>query len=352
MKKLLSGMLALTLIFSLFVPTALAVESPTDEIMDIPPVANEATEEAIDQLVEELVHLRMDTWMDQQLQKSGVVIDSEARGSAEVVSTEERILNEIENLGARKVGYEYVHRLNSNLTSLSGVAPAFFEGWNEEYDDFYATGPYNKTVNGTKYYYVLLRVVPRNDNSRLSDADIKTVAVQSSRSPLKNFVRDTISIYAQKTLGQVPVVSWLPYEYLFSDWSDSDIDNTNASYVINVNSATTAKYVYVTTENPNDEYSYTLALLDHSVSVAESHVSSWTKNGQAGQTLYPSNGDYYKRTVNGNYYSSPANQAISNYQINWYEMCTPPVIKFYKNDGQDILKSITPSGGIYNPDFW
>lgn len=290
--------------------------------------------------------------MDQQLQKSGVVVTSEARRSNEVASAEESILNEIENLGARQVGYEYVHRLNSNLSSSGSVAPAFFEGWNEEADDFYATGPYSKTVGGTPYYYVLLRVVPRNDASRLSDADIKTIAVQSSRTPLKDFVMDTISIYAQKTLGQVPVVSWLPYEYLFSDWSDPDINSTNANYVINVNSATTAKYVYVTTEDPNDEYSYTLALLDHSVSVAESHVSSWTKNGQAGQTLYPSNGNYYKRTVAGNYYASPESHAISNYRTNWYDMCTPPVIKFYKNDGTYTLKSITPSGGIYNPDFW
>lgn len=137
------------------------------------------------------------------------------------------------------------------------------------------------------------------------------------------------------------------YEYLFADWSDSDVNKTQATYVINVNSATTAKYIYIANTDVENEASYKLSLLDHSVSYHEVHNSSYTKNGVAGSKV--AENDY---VIEGDYYSSPDSQAYQNFLNGDYEKLKAPSAKYYEENstGKEVLKhTVSAKSGLYSP---
>lgn len=192
-----------------------------------------------------------------------------------------------------------------------------------------------------------MRVVPKDATSVLGNAAVSTVSLYAKQNAMSSFIYNTISIYAQKALGQIKQISWLPYEYLFMDWSDKDVNNTKASYVINVNSATTAKYVYIANTDVENEESYKLSLLDHSVYYHETHLSTWTRNGVAG-----SDNETKDYTIEGDYYDAPDAQAYQNFLKSYYEKLTAPRAKYYEEDsqGKEVLKhTVSAKSGLYSP---
>lgn len=192
-----------------------------------------------------------------------------------------------------------------------------------------------------------VRVVPKDASSVLGNATVSTVSLYAKQTAMSSFIYNTISIYAQKALSQIKKISWLPYEYLFMDWSDKDVNNTKASYVINVNSATTAKYVYIADTDVENEESYKLSLLDHSVYYHETHISTWTKNGVAG-----SDNETKDYTIEGDYYDAPDGQAYQNFLKSYYEKLTAPRAKYYEENsqGEEVLKhTVSAKSGLYSP---
>lgn len=181
----------------------------------------------------------------------------------------------------------------------------------------------------------------------LDKSDITVVSLYAKKTPLSSFVNNTFSIYAQKGVGQIPVVRWLPYEYLFMNWSDADVKNTKATYTINVNSATTAKYVYVADTDVDNKDSYSLSLLDHSVSYHEVHNSSYSENGVAKSKVTEK--DY---VIEGEYFASPDAQAYQNFLRSYYQKLTAPSAKYYEEDanGKEVLRhTVSAKSGLDNP---
>lgn len=124
-------------------------------------------------------------------------------------------------------------------------------------------------------------------------------------------------------------------------------EKTKGGYVINVNSATTAKYIYIANTDVENEASYKLSLLDHSVSYHEVHNSSYTKNGVAGSKV--AENDY---VIEGDYYSSPDSQAYQNFLNGDYEKLKAPSAKYYEENstGKEVLKhTVSAKSGLYSP---
>lgn len=296
---------------------------------------NEETERQIDLLVQELVQLRLRSFTPQN-----------SLAPAALTNNEERIFNSLRSLGAKIVGDDNLSPAESGIAAQA-ASTSFFEGFNTKNNDFIVTGPLRRRHGRSGYHVVTVRVVPKNSNSVLGNASISTVSLYSTKNALASFAYNTVSIYAQKTVGLIPVVQWLPYEYLFMDWSDADVNNTQANYVINVNSATTAKYVYIADTDVENEASYSLSLLDHSVSYHEVHNSSYTKNGVAGSKVTEK--DY---VIEGEYYDAPDAQAYQNFLTRFYQKLTAPSAKYYEKNsqGKDVLKhTVSAKSGLDTP---
>ncbi|WP_289119959.1 hypothetical protein [uncultured Bacteroides sp.] len=330
MKKVLSLLLAVIMLLSLTIP-AFAAEIDNSPFPDY----NEETERQIDLLIQELVKLRLRSSDPQN-----------SIAPAANINSEEHIFNSLRRLGAKVVGQDNLSDAESGIAAQA-ASSTFFEGFNTRYNDFIVTGPLRRRHGRSGYHVVTVRVVPKGSGSILGDSTITNVSLYSSKKALTSFAYNTISIYTQKAIGLIPIVQWLPYEYLFSGWSDADVNNTQASYVINVNSATTAKYVYIADTDVENESSYSLSLLDHSVTYHEVHNSSYTKNGVPGSKVTIK--DY---TIEGDYYDAPDGQAYQNFLIRYYDKRTAPSAKYYEKNsqGKDVLKHTVPAkSGLTTP---
>ena len=335
MKKIIAFLLALVTLISLGVP---AFASEAECTSDSPYADyNEETEREIDILIQNLVKLRFES-----------VHAKNSTSSVGSASEEANIFDALRDLGVKIVGEDNLSTMETDRVGQAvASSSSFFEGFNTKYNDFFVTGPLRRRHGRSGYHVVTVRVVPKNASSVLGNASITTVSLYSSKKPLVSFVKNACSIYAQKAIGQIPVVRWLPYEYLFADWSDSDVNKTQATYVINVNSATTAKYIYIANTDVENEASYKLSLLDHSVSYHEVHNSSYTKNGVAGSKV--AENDY---VIEGDYYSSPDSQAYQNFLNGDYEKLKAPSAKYYEENstGKEVLKhTVSAKSGLYSP---
>lgn len=109
----------------------------------------------------------------------------------------------------------------------------------------------------------------------------------------------------------------------------------------------TAKYVYIADTDVENEASYSLSLLDHSVSYHEVHNSSYTKNGVAGSKVTEK--DY---VIEGEYYDAPDAQAYQNFLTRFYQKLTAPSAKYYEKNsqGKDVLKhTVSAKSGLDTP---
>lgn len=332
MKRVFTFLLALVMV----IPLGLTASASNIEGVSEAPYIDE-TERQIDLLIQDLVKLRFGSPDAQNRTASATPADSEAE-----------IFDSLRELGVKIVGEDTLSEEEAEIMGRS--ADSFFEGFDTTNDDFFVTGPVRRRHGRSGYHVVTVRVVPKNANSVLGNAGTTTVAMYANKTPLSSFANNTVSIYAQKAIGLIPVVQWLPYEYLFMDWSDADVNNTQADYVINVNSATTAKYVYIADTDVEEEASYRLSLLDHSVYYHETHRTAWIKNGVAGSNS--ENKDY---TIEGDYYAAPDGQAYQNFLISYYEKLNAPKAKYYEEneDGEEVLKhTVSARSGLYSPYYY
>ena len=332
MKRVFSLLLAFIMLMPLTIP-AFAAEIDYSHFADY----NEETERQIDLIVHDWVRLRL---------RSSASQNSVA--SATNANSEEAIFNSLRRLGAKIAGEDNLSDVELGIATQAASSD-FFDGFNTTNDDFIVTGPLRRRHGRSGYHVVTVRVVPQNSSSVLGNASQSTVSFYSEKNALSTFATNTISIYAQKAISKIPskIIQWSPYELLFLNWSDADVNKTQASYVINVNSATTAKYVYVANTDVENKDSYKLSLLDHSVSYHEVHNSSYTKNGVAGSKVVEN--DYI---IEGDYYAAPDGQAYQNFLIGYYEKLTAPKAKYYEKNskGEDVLKHTVPAkNGLDNP---
>ena len=92
---------------------------------------------------------------------------------------------------------------------------------------------------------------------------------------LVNNITTWASGYAQKTIGQMTVIGWAPYEFLFSDNSNT----SNHSHAITYRSLQTYCYIYIKPYGTSDDYQE-LCWTSNKVAVASTHVLAGYRKGK------------------------------------------------------------------------
>ncbi|MBB6024296.1 hypothetical protein HNR77_005404 [Paenibacillus sp. JGP012] len=132
---------------------------------------------------------------------------------------------------------------------------------------------YSITRNGTTYNLQDLYAQGLNGNSNLAVGANGSTLYTNKQILVKNLT-NIASMYAQKAVGAIPIVQWLPYELLFS----SNDNVTNNSYVVTHRSLSTVCFTYVKKSGQSDSYQ-TLGWISNMFTVASSHTLAGYNNG-------------------------------------------------------------------------
>lgn len=146
------------------------------------------------------------------------------------------------------------------------------------------------------------------------------------------------SIYAQKAVGTVPVVQWLPYELLFSNNNGV----TNNSHVVTYRSLSTVCFSYVKRKGQSDS-NQKLSYISNMVSIASTNTLAGYRNGKP----YTKSTDKTNTSYATNYASSTA--AVNAYKNNVKRNSFIRNYKFYNhNKTKSITQSVlTPSYPVH-----
>jgi len=238
---------------------------------------------------------------------------------------------ELENLGVKELSIEEVKQQFGNADEVSPlvVAPP-----STSHIKWY-TIDYTITRSGVTYNLQDLYAQGLDGGSNLA-VGANGATLYSNKSVIVKNIANIGSIYAQKVIGLIPVVQWLPYELLFS----SNDNVTNNSHVITHRSLSTVCFTYVKKSTDPDSYQ-TIGWLSNMVSVASSHTlagynagSPYSKSTDKSNTTYADN--YASGSNAVDYYSGVSSQTRS--YISSY--------KFYNPD-----KTLSLTYYVVNPSF-
>ncbi|MDT9721644.1 hypothetical protein QVE09_22330 [Paenibacillus sp. ClWae2A] len=132
---------------------------------------------------------------------------------------------------------------------------------------------YSITRSGTTYSLQDLYAQGLNGNSNLAVGANGSTLYTNKQILVKN-ISNIASMYAQKAVGAIPIVQWLPYELLFS----SNDNVTNNSYVVTHRSLSTVCFTYVKKSGQSDSYQ-SLGWISNMFTVASSHTLAGYNNG-------------------------------------------------------------------------
>lgn len=175
---------------------------------------------------------------------------------------------------------------------------------------------YKATVNngGQKYEVQELYAQGLNSNSNLSNGR-NGATLYSNQQIAVNNLSTLASIYAQKAIGNVPIVNWTPYELLFS--SNSGV--TNNSHVITYRSLSTVCFSYVKKSGQSDNYQ-DLRHVSNMVSIASTNTLAgyrsgkpYTQSKDQTNTSYATNYANFSKAVEAHKNNSIHRSYISNY---------------------------------------
>lgn len=125
-------------------------------------------------------------------------------------------------------------------------------------------------VNDKQYKIWIIYAIPKDG----IDSPLKRHYSGIKMNDDKNsFMQELFYIYLQKAIGEVPYISWLPYELLLPTEKNYSTADT---YTLNVSLASRIKYVYVYFSNTD---SWELMASSNNVVTVETHIFQLTKNG-------------------------------------------------------------------------
>lgn len=356
MKRLASVLLAVIMIMSLAMPTYAIDESASTVSMSY-----EEQEARLNEIINRIVFKRIELW---KLEGQVVAANNQSTTyDLYQVSTIEDELDdlytELDTLGAEILSYEEFQELNLNPPEEDNAVP-YADNWgftDTSTIQYVVSGIYSVNKDGKTYWVRTVQCIPKNLNSLLN---IHSGIDMYKSTTVEDFVKKMAGIYIQKAIGTVKYVQWLPYEVLFDGQLDDTIRTLKGDYNIDTVLATTPKYAYVAdgTKDKNDEKNYYLCLQSYSVNISETHVISWVKNGIPDQKS-----EIIHRTIYGDYYNSMLARAVTNYvdggtAYGYYEIIQVEPIKYVKSSSlinitdsnKQVVKTITPKAGAYNPE--
>ncbi len=94
----------------------------------------------------------------------------------------------------------------------------------------------------------------------------------SNKKIIVNELKNIASIYAQKAISLIPIVSWLPYELLFVSGDNATINSSNITY----RSLSTVCFSYVNEQGKPQELSF----ISNTYDIAASHTYAGYKDGK------------------------------------------------------------------------
>lgn len=352
-KKLTSLVLAIIMIMSLALPTY-AIDGSAS-------MSYEEQETRLNEIVSQIVFKRIELWkLEDEAATANNQATTYALSRANAIENElDSLYTELDALGAEILNYEEFQALNLNPPEGNNAIP-YADDWgftDTSTIQYVVSGVYSVNKNGKPYWVRTVQCIPKNRNSLLT---IHSGIDMYKSSQIGNFATKMAGIYIQKAIGTVKWVQWLPYELLFDGQLDDAIRTLKGDYSIDTILATTVKYAYVAdgTKDKNDQRYYYLCLQSYSVSVSETHVVSWVKNGVADQES-----ETVQRTIWGDYYNSMTTRAVTNYvdggtQYGYYEIIQVEPIVYVKSssltditdNNKQVVKTITPRAGAYNPE--
>lgn len=155
-----------------------------------------------------------------------------------------KLESELESLGVQEVTPDEINELlnkghlNTDNSSDGHVANMLYIPKSTKYTKWH-TFTYTSTYKGKKYSVTELYAQGYNDGSKLVSG--KDGCVLYKNKNYKFTLGNLLSIYAQKAIGQVKVLGWLPYELFFKSYDDVTTTGVSISY----NTIQTYCYSYV-----------------------------------------------------------------------------------------------------------
>ncbi|MDR6722987.1 hypothetical protein J2W91_001439 [Paenibacillus amylolyticus] len=236
--------------------------------------------------------------------------------------------------------------LESRLSEL-GVEPVSQEEINRQFGDNDTIRPnvalppstnsvkwYSKSStlsrNGKSYVVQMLFAQGLNQNSNLYSAVNNAVLYSGQNITLRN-LKYIGSMYAQKAIGLIPVVSWTPYEILFGDVNQA----SNNDYLVTHRASTTMIYSYVR-ESTQPASDFRNTYVSNMISVASAHTLAYYDNNE--NRPKTKSEDFTNTTYDENFGNT--NKAVDSFLNGNKGFSNITQFKFYNHDK---TKSLTYS---------
>lgn len=277
---------------------------------DIANLKVEVQKEKIQKTLEELQTSRAKKLLEQEKKDKVDVLELE--------SNETSLEKDLEALGVKKLSQKEVkaHFSDKDVITAQTVVPPSTSAIN-----WYAYN-YTYTRNNVSYAVTDLYAQGLNGNSNLA-VGANGAVLYSNKEIIVQNITNIASMYVQKAIGLIPVVAWLPYEFLFS--SNSNV--TNNSHVITHRSLSTVCFNFVKLTGQSDDYQQ-LTFRSNMITVASSHTLAGYNNGSP-----------YSKTTDRTQTSYADNYSSATYAVNAF-------IDYSYNPSRSYIDSYK----FYNPD--
>lgn len=323
MKKV-SLLLMSILMVLVFASSAMATPAKNTPAQNKHNAAVEAKKEKIKAKFEELGKHRADKLL--QAAKNGSDVDPQQQDSTEV-----QLESDLQELGVSTITPTQAQAIANGGSDVSIQVTVPPSNSNVKWYEI----RYTYYTGGTTYAVQELYAQGLAGGTNLA-AGQNGVTLYTNKQILVKNVQNIASMYAQKAIGLIPIVEWLPYELLFSDNSQV----TNNSHVVTHRSLSTVAFSYVKLDGQSDN-SQSLSFISNMVSVASSHTLAGYNNGSP----------YSKSTDKSNTDYAP-NYASPTSAVNAYKDPYAPrqsFISYYRFYNSDQSASLTQY--IINPSF-
>jgi hypothetical protein len=249
-------------------------------------------------------------------------------------STEVRLEAELQKLGVNPISYEEALAIHNGSSVGGDVSIQVTVPPSNSNVRWYELN-YYITRSGTTYEIQELYAQGLSNGTNLAKGQNGVTLYTIKQIAVKNLTQ-IASVYAQKVIGLIPIVQWLPYEFLFSDNSQV----TNNSHVITHRSLSTVCFTYVKLSGQSDNYQ-NLSFISNMVTIASSHTLAGYRNGSP----YSKTTDKVNTEYASNYASGTA--AVNSFTDPYAPRSS--YISFYRFYNHDQTASLTQY--IINPSF-
>lgn len=288
----------------------------------------------VEQLINQLIEVRLKLASNEE--------DSLLNLSYSTLASQEAQIEKLlQDQGVRHATQEDLNKIGP---SLNGIQPsnslrAAPPSWGPYANvDILTWGEENVNYNGTNNKLWIFYAVPKNGGGAPLVRHYDWVNLQSQPVPHSTWINKVFTIYAQKTIGQIPIVTWLPYEYF---WPSRPTFDSYDDYEIKVSYASTMKYVF---KYFSASDVWNLVASANNVSFLEKHSIVTFYNNQLQSPTIKDR----QRTVWADGWDNlitTACQSIGGYS--WSSVDT----QIYKNGNGSTVLSVYPHFAKYAPDL-